>query len=264
MFLFLLLLDDLELTLHDEYSYLRFQWVSLTLWTSSQERPWKAFRNPPEAFSKKPFSIKLKSQGQTHLPWHNFFLSPEGISAFPGNCLYPSIPSTSTPAGCNKGIFIVSPGEPQSKRTSDGLFRLPRILEKGIQILLCGSEFPLEFFYILSLKDFIHLFEREKTGEEGIAEGEEEADSPLSREPNMVLHPRTLTEIMTWAEGRHLTNAESSRCPNSSIFLMCIFNCLLWIGKIQRRTKFSMFITEWAHSFKQWIYFLFSLFLLKL
>jgi len=47
----------------------------------------------------------------------------------------------------------------------------------------------------LFFKDFIYLFEREheKRGDsEGEAEEEGEADSPLSKEPNVGLDPRTL------------------------------------------------------------------------
>ena len=46
---------------------------------------------------------------------------------------------------------------------------------------------------LLFLRFFIYSFEkeREKAQTGGEAEGEREADSPLSWEPNMGLHPRT-------------------------------------------------------------------------
>ena len=44
------------------------------------------------------------------------------------------------------------------------------------------------FFKVL----FIYLTENERAQIGGTAEGEGEADSPLSREPNMGLNPRTL------------------------------------------------------------------------
>ena len=45
---------------------------------------------------------------------------------------------------------------------------------------------------MLFLKDFIYLFEKEREYEwEGGAEGEEEADSAPSREPDAELDPRT-------------------------------------------------------------------------
>ena len=55
---------------------------------------------------------------------------------------------------------------------------------------------------LLFFKDFIYLFDRQRSqvGREA-AEREEEASSPLSREPDAALDPRT-PEIMTWAEGR--------------------------------------------------------------
>ena len=48
-----------------------------------------------------------------------------------------------------------------------------------------------KFFKFLKIL-FIYLFERESMKGGGGAEGEEEADFPLSRESNVRLHPRTL------------------------------------------------------------------------
>ena len=49
---------------------------------------------------------------------------------------------------------------------------------------------------LIFLKDFIYLFDRERersqVGREAGREREEEAGSPLSREPNAGLNPRTL------------------------------------------------------------------------
>ena len=44
----------------------------------------------------------------------------------------------------------------------------------------------------LFLKDFIYLFDRQRSQVGREAEREEEAGSPLSREPNAGLDPRTL------------------------------------------------------------------------
>ena len=56
-----------------------------------------------------------------------------------------------------------------------------------------------QIYFILSYLDFIYLRERECAWGR-VTEGE--VDSPLSRKPNMWLHPR----VMTWFEGRHLTD----------------------------------------------------------
>ena len=42
------------------------------------------------------------------------------------------------------------------------------------------------------LKDFVYLFERESRGRGREREGEREADSLLSKEPDVGLNPRTL------------------------------------------------------------------------
>lgn len=63
-------------------------------------------------------------------------------------------------------------------------------------------------------KDFIYLRERESAQEWwGEAEGKEKPDSPLSKDPNVGLNPRTLG---SWPElkARHLTNwATQVRAP---------------------------------------------------
>jgi len=54
--------------------------------------------------------------------------------------------------------------------------------------------FPRSFFFFKIL--FIHLTQKERERQRiqarGVAEGEGEADSLLSREPDVGLHPRTL------------------------------------------------------------------------
>ena len=55
----------------------------------------------------------------------------------------------------------------------------------------------------LLFKDFIYLFERELSRAGGGAEGEEETDYLLSREPDVGLDPRTWDHDR--AEGRRLT-----------------------------------------------------------
>ena len=62
----------------------------------------------------------------------------------------------------------------------------------------------LQFFFLLFLKDFIYLFEKARA-QVGARERGGEADSPISREPNTGLGSQD-PGIMTWAEGRHLTN----------------------------------------------------------
>lgn len=54
---------------------------------------------------------------------------------------------------------------------------------------------------IIIYKDFIYLREREKAQAGGWAEGEGEAGSPLSKEPDSGLIPRTpsLRQILNWA-----------------------------------------------------------------
>ena len=60
------------------------------------------------------------------------------------------------------------------------------------------------YYLFYFLKDFIYVFEREQEPGGG-AEGVGEAGSLLRREPKEGLHPQD-PEIMTWAEGRCLTN----------------------------------------------------------
>ena len=68
-----------------------------------------------------------------------------------------------------------------------------------------SSNFYFILFKIFFLKIYLFIWQREgehKQGEQQ-AEGEGEADSPLSKEPHVGLNP---TGIMTWAEGRCLTD----------------------------------------------------------
>ena len=58
-----------------------------------------------------------------------------------------------------------------------------------------------QFLIFLKKILFIHLRERERAWAGRGAEGEAEADSPLSREPDAALDPRT-PKITTWAKGR--------------------------------------------------------------
>ena len=53
-----------------------------------------------------------------------------------------------------------------------------------------GEEKTLSYFLLFFLKYFIYLTEREH--KQGQQQAEGEAGSPLSREPNMGLDPRTL------------------------------------------------------------------------
>ena len=48
------------------------------------------------------------------------------------------------------------------------------------------------YIFLYFFKDFIYLRETEHAQAEEGAEGEGEADSPLSREPDAGLYPRTL------------------------------------------------------------------------
>lgn len=59
-----------------------------------------------------------------------------------------------------------------------------------IYVLLFINEWNmlLCFFFVIIFKDFLHL--TAQAG--GAAEGKEETDSPLSREPNVELDPGTL------------------------------------------------------------------------
>lgn len=81
---------------------------------------------------------------------------------------------------------------------------------------------PCNFFpkYLLFL-DSIYLFIREREGmRKGGTEGE--ADSLLSREPNVGLNPGT-----TWAEGRHLTDW-AIQVPPKCLFKLGLFVCLFF------------------------------------
>ena len=59
-------------------------------------------------------------------------------------------------------------------------------------------------------------------GEVGRAEGEREADSPLSKEPNAARFQNP--EIITWAEGRHLTDW-TTQVPQLSLIQEALLGC---------------------------------------
>lgn len=138
---------NLELILNDDYSYFELHRVALLFSFRSfsigiLEQFWKAFRNYPD-----PFSRGLFSNHAGQVP------RPDSSSNMPFSCLRRDALFLRYLLVYNNSFHQHSLGFGQknrhhfswetSNRISNGLFWYPRILEKGIQVLQCGSEFPL-------------------------------------------------------------------------------------------------------------------------
>ena len=94
-----------------------------------------------------------------------------------------------------------------------------------LPMVVCGRDLPflpaqLMLFALLFFKeDGIYLFERKRGSP---SRGEGEADSMLSRELDVGLDPRTLSRIMAWAEGRHVTD-RATQTPLFALFTNYVY-----------------------------------------
>lgn len=77
---------------------------------------------------------------------------------------------------------------------------------------MCHQRSDLPFFFFFFLRVYLFIWERRH--ELGQVEGEGEASSPLSREPNTRLDPRG---IMNWVEGKSLNWLKYPGVPSENL-----------------------------------------------